>query len=83
MWPFTKATTPPRQPTDQVDELERRVKSLEADMRQLELEWTDTYEKMDRMTKRLSKRAERAAKKDETEDEPPMNPAAARLLGRV
>ena len=58
--------------TDRVDELERELQSL----RGLQVEWQDTLDRITRVMQRINRRAER----EEAAAEPPVNPAAMRLL---
>ncbi len=74
----------------QLDELRERIMQLEggdARMRELELEWVDTYEKFRNLYGRISKRIERAQPEEPEPDatgtpHETTNPAALRILGR-
>ena len=58
--------------TERVEELEALARSLQA----LPLEWQDQLDRMTRVMQRINRRAER----EESAAEPPLNPAALRLL---
>lgn len=74
------------QVTDRIVALERQVAELQRQMKGLDLEWSDTYEKFRRLLARLSKREQRA--QDDAGDTNGSEPRvqapsalAARLLG--
>lgn len=56
MWPWTK-----REPPTDLRELTQLLKDVQADVRRLEVEWTDMYDKLVTRDARLRKREERAA----------------------
>jgi uncharacterized coiled-coil protein SlyX len=75
-----------RKRTTDLDALETRVAAIEArlsSMNEFHREQLDLYEKTTTLYNRLTRRAERAAEPVPTRTEPPMNPAAAALLGLV
>lgn len=48
-----------------------RLRELESDVKQLRLEWEETYESVNRALRKIAKREKRAAEESECEDCPP------------
>lgn len=78
-WPFGKSAEPaPRTPTETTDQ---RLDRLESQQRQLQTEWLDTYERVMRALRRLNKRAQDAAAREEDEAPTPQVPLGAPISG--
>lgn len=80
--------TPSKPIEDQLRKLEHRLEDLERSFKGLDLEWTETYDKLRKLHSRLAKRDQRAQEdagdtngKREGVGPPPLNPLAQRLLG--
>lgn len=54
--------------------------TLRREMRSVQVEWEDYFERFRNLLSRLSRRDRREAAKDDGPTEPPINPAAAALL---
>ena len=81
MWRKTRD----RQEPDRIPALEARIVALESQVKALDVEWTEMYDKFRRLHMRLAKRDQRAedAPQPKNGDEPEgtLNPLAQRLLG--
>lgn len=75
MWPFSAKKQAPAKEVYVPDE-DERLRALERDMKDMKLEWSETYESLERMMRKLSKRDKRAAAEQDSGDTVPA-PAAA------
>ena len=79
-WPFGKSVeSAPRTPPETI---ESRVDRLESQHRQLQTEWLDTYERVMRALRRLNKRAQDAAAREEEEAPTSQVPLGAPISGQ-
>jgi hypothetical protein len=78
--------TKPRHEPDRMPALEARVAALESQLKGLDAEWTEMYDKFRRLHMRLAKRDQRAEDapgptNGQEKGEGTLNPLAQRLLG--
>lgn len=59
MWPFGRKT--PQKPAVYVPDEDERLRAVERDMKDMKLEWSETYESIERMVRKLAKRDKREA----------------------
>lgn len=79
-WPWTKSGESPSQTPSETTPA--RLDRLEAQQRQLQLEWQDTYERVMRALRRLNKRAQdEAAREDHGASGTPPLPLGASIPG--
>lgn len=94
MWPF-KATSGRTAPATPASTNDLRLDRLESDLKLLRAEWEDTYERVIRALRRLNKRAQDLAAKEEKEQQthedapqatipgmPSLDPISAAIIAR-
>lgn len=84
MW--FKRSKPGPEPDPRLDEVIATVAQMQQDVRTIQMEWEDWFEKFRNLYARINKRVQResAASQPNGADktQPPMNPLAARLLSQ-
>jgi len=66
-----------------LDELDSEVRSLKATIKALELEWTNTYDKLRQQANRIEKRAYDALRRPNAEGEAPQDPPLDHITARL